>query len=154
MLVIQSCLTLCDPIDCSPLGSSVHGDSPGKNTGVGSHAFLQGIFLSQGLNPGLLHCRQILYCLSHLLGTAGSRKKTDMVLTWGIWSLGSEGDTAFCLNKDSKTGPLLGKTEGDMGAHGTSWAGKKLKVERLWGQGKRDGSKRQKRRMRTNCLFH
>ena len=35
-LVIQSCLTLCDPMDCSPPGSSVHGDSPGKNTGAGS----------------------------------------------------------------------------------------------------------------------
>ena len=40
-------------------------DSPGKNTGVGSHSFLQGIFLTQGLNLGLLHCRQILYHLSH-----------------------------------------------------------------------------------------
>ena len=39
-LVIQSCLTLCDPLDCSLLGSSVHGDSPGKNTGVGCHALL------------------------------------------------------------------------------------------------------------------
>ena len=36
--------TLCNPIDCSPPGSSVHGDSPGKNTGVGCHALLQGIF--------------------------------------------------------------------------------------------------------------
>ena len=42
-LVAQSCPTLCDPIDYSPLGSSVHGDSPGKNTGVGCHALLQGI---------------------------------------------------------------------------------------------------------------
>ena len=41
-------------------------DSPGKNTGVGSHSLLQGIFLTRGSNPGLLHCRQILYCLSHL----------------------------------------------------------------------------------------
>ena len=46
-------------------GSFVHGDSPGKNTGVGCHALLQGIFPTQGLNPGLLHCRQILYHLSH-----------------------------------------------------------------------------------------
>ena len=62
----QSCPTLCDPMDCSSLGSSVHGDSPGKNTGVGCHALLQGIFPTQGSNPGLLHCRQILlYCLSH-----------------------------------------------------------------------------------------
>ena len=38
-------------------------DSPGKNTGVGSHSLLQGIFLTQGSNLGLLHCRQILYCL-------------------------------------------------------------------------------------------
>ena len=64
-LVAQLCLTLCDPMDCSPPGSSVHGDSPGKNTGAGCHALLQGIFPNQGLNPGLPHCRKILYCLSH-----------------------------------------------------------------------------------------
>jgi len=52
-------------MDCSLPGSSVHGDSPGKNTGVGFHTLLQGVFLTQGSNPGLLHCRQILYCLSH-----------------------------------------------------------------------------------------
>ena len=40
-------------------------DSLGKNTGVGCHALLQGIFPNQGSNPGLLHCRQILYSLSH-----------------------------------------------------------------------------------------
>ena len=39
-LVTQSCLTLCNPVDCSPPGPSVHGDSPGKNTGVGCHALL------------------------------------------------------------------------------------------------------------------
>ena len=39
-------------------------DSPGKNTGVGCHALLQGIFLTQGSNPGLLHCMLILCCLS------------------------------------------------------------------------------------------
>ena len=64
-LVAQSCSTLCDPMDCGPPGSSVHGDSPGKNTGVGCHALFQGIFPNQGLNPHLLHCRRILYCLSH-----------------------------------------------------------------------------------------
>ena len=41
-------------------GFSVHGDSPGKNTGVGCYAFLQRIFPTQGLNPGLPHCRRIL----------------------------------------------------------------------------------------------
>ena len=45
--------TLCDPMDCSQPGSSVHGDSLGKNTGVGCHAFRQGIFPTQGSNPGL-----------------------------------------------------------------------------------------------------
>ena len=40
-------------------------NSPGQNTGVGSLSLPQGIFLTQGLNPGLLHCRQILYQLSH-----------------------------------------------------------------------------------------
>ena len=52
------------PMDCSPPGSSVHEDSPGKNTGVGYHALLQGIFPKQGSNPDLPHCRQILYHLS------------------------------------------------------------------------------------------
>ena len=39
--VAQSCPSLCDPADCSPSGSFVHGDSPGKNSGVGCHALLQ-----------------------------------------------------------------------------------------------------------------
>ena len=60
-LSAQLCLTLCNPMDCSPSGSSVHGDSLGKNTGVGCHVLLWGIFPTQGSNPGLPHCRQILY---------------------------------------------------------------------------------------------
>ena len=60
-----SIVSLCDPMDCSLPGSSVYGDSPSKNTGVGCHALLQGIFLTQGSNPGLPYCRQILYHLSH-----------------------------------------------------------------------------------------
>ena len=52
---LQSCLTLCNPVTCSPPGSCVHGDSPGKNIGVDCHACLQGIFPTQGLNPRLLH---------------------------------------------------------------------------------------------------
>ena len=50
-LVSQSCPTLCDLMDCSPPGSSVHGDSPGKNTGVGCHAFLQGDPPNPGTEP-------------------------------------------------------------------------------------------------------
>ena len=48
-------------MDYSLPGSSVHGNSPGKNTGVGCHFLLQGIFPTQGLNPGLLHCKQIFF---------------------------------------------------------------------------------------------
>ena len=65
---------LCAVLSCSVMssslwphgltpGSSVHGDSPDKNTGVGGHAFLQGIFPTQGSN--LPHRRQILHHLSH-----------------------------------------------------------------------------------------
>ena len=57
-------LTPCDPMDCSPPGSSVHGISLGRNTGVGCHFLLQGIFLTQGWNLGLLPCGQILYHVS------------------------------------------------------------------------------------------
>ena len=52
--------TLFDPMDCSPPGSSVHGDSPGKNTGMCCHALLHGIFPTQESNSGLQHCRWIL----------------------------------------------------------------------------------------------
>ena len=51
--LLQLRLTLCDLMDCHLLGSSAHGDSPGKSTGVGCHALLQGIFLTQGSNPRL-----------------------------------------------------------------------------------------------------
>ena len=55
----------CNPMDCSLPGSSIHGDAPGKNIGRVCHFLLQGIFPTQGSNPGLLHCRQSLYQLSY-----------------------------------------------------------------------------------------
>ena len=61
--VAQSCPTLCESMDCnSPW------NSPGQNTGVGSLSLLQGILPTQGSNPGLPHCRRILYQLSHKEG--------------------------------------------------------------------------------------
>ena len=91
VLVAQLCLTLCDFMDCSPPGSSVHGDSPGKNTGVGCHFLLQGTFPTQGLNLGLLHRRQILYHLSHQ-GSPGEIIKDDFfflrlsrTMASGVW---------------------------------------------------------------------
>ena len=52
---------------CSSPGSSVRGDSPGKNIGLGCHTPLLDIFPTQGSNPGISNCRQILYCLNHVL---------------------------------------------------------------------------------------
>ena len=50
-LVTQSCLTLCDPVDCRPPAFSVHGDSLGKNTVVGCHTLLQGDLPNPGIEP-------------------------------------------------------------------------------------------------------
>ena len=63
--VTPSCPTLWDFMYCSLPSSSIHGIFPGKNTRVGCHFLLQGIFLTQGSKPGLLHSRQTLYPLSH-----------------------------------------------------------------------------------------
>ena len=63
--------------------TQAHGpwNSPGQNTGVGSCSLLQGIFPTQGLNPGLLHCRQILYQLSH--------KGSPGILEWVVYPFSS-----------------------------------------------------------------
>ena len=79
VLVAQSCPTFCDTMDCSLPGSS-SWDSPGKNTGVGCHVPFQGIFPIQGSNPGLLHCRLILYRVS---------KTLQFLTDWlGVWATG------------------------------------------------------------------
>jgi len=70
VLVAQLCLTLCDPRLLCPQ------DFPSKNTGVGCHFLVQGIFLNQGSNPGLLHGRLILYCLSHHFIYSKTREDT------------------------------------------------------------------------------
>ena len=59
-LITELCPTLCDSMDCSPPGSSVQGETPGKNTTVGCHGLLQGVFPTPGLNSGLPRHRQIL----------------------------------------------------------------------------------------------
>ena len=63
MLVTQLRPTLCNPVDCGPPGSSVHGMLQARILDLGSHSLLQGIFWTQGLNR--VHCRQILYYLSY-----------------------------------------------------------------------------------------
>ena len=63
--VAQPCLTCCNPMDCSLPCSSVHGIFQARIVDRVSCSLLQGIFPTQESNPGLLHYRQILYCLSH-----------------------------------------------------------------------------------------
>ena len=69
VLAAQSCLTLCDPKDCSPPGFSVHGILQARILEwVACYSLLQGIFPIQESNPcllSLLHCKQILYHLSY-----------------------------------------------------------------------------------------
>ena len=92
MIITQSCPTLFDPGDCSLPGSSVHGILQ-ATTGVGCHSLLQGIFLIQGLNLGLLHCRQILYHLNHQESPSkwkSFRKRQNTYTDAEIWDRGRE----------------------------------------------------------------
>ena len=91
---LQSCLTLRDPVDDSP---------PGKNTGVGCYALLQGIFPTQVLNPGLPHHRLILNHLSHLSNLPSLHFRANTYLT--IWEINSPMWTTNELRMESsKTG--------------------------------------------------
>ena len=63
--LLQLCLTVCDLMRLWLTRFLRPWDFPGKNTGVSSHALLQGIFPTQCLNSGLQHCKWILYLLSH-----------------------------------------------------------------------------------------
>ena len=86
MKVAQSCLILLIPWTCSPTR-----DSPGKNTGVGCHSLLQGIFPNQRLNTSLPHSRKILYHLSHQESLASNKtsldsKKLSAKITGWFWS--------------------------------------------------------------------
>ena len=82
---LQSCPTLRDPVDCSLPGSSVHGDFPGKNTGVDCHFLLQGIFPTQGSN--LLLLRLLHWQAGYLLlAPPGKPKCLISIITWSLQS--------------------------------------------------------------------
>ena len=100
-------------MDCSLPGSSVHGDSLGKNTQVGCHALLQGIFLTQESYQGFLHCRWILYQLSYqrsptaltlplLIFTASKEKGAIVSPTLQMRKLKIFRGLLICPNTDSK----------------------------------------------------
>ena len=79
-LVTQSCSTHCDPMDCSPPGSSVHGILQARILEWVAIPFSTGSSWP-GIEPGLLHCRQILYCLSH---QEGSKQAKDLPKSLGL----------------------------------------------------------------------
>ena len=84
-------------------------DSPGKNTGVGCHSLLQGILLTQGLNPGLLHCRQIVYHLSH--------QGIPILLPNNIQSLVSQNHKyLFHIHESAGWQPLTGSRRAGLGS--------------------------------------
>ena len=100
--------TLCNPMDCSPPGSSVRGDSPGKNTRADCHALLQRIFPTQGSNPGLPHCRQIL-----------SHQGSPRILEW----------VAYPFSRGSSQSRNLIGISCTAGGLSTSWATRKTQNE-------------------------
>jgi len=99
----ESCSVVSDSLRPHKLLYSLW-NSPGHNTGVGSHSFLQGIFPTQRLNPGLLHCRQILYQLSH--------QGSPRILVW----------VAYPFSRGSSQPRNGTGVSGTVGRFFTSWA--------------------------------
>ena len=83
-MYVFSCSVVSDLCDPEEPSSSVHGDSPGKNSGVDCHSLLlQGIFPIQKSNPWLPHCRWILYCqppVKHMTNLDSTLKSRDIAL--------------------------------------------------------------------------
>ena len=98
---------------CLP-GSSVHGILQAKNIGVGCYFLLQGIFSTQGSNPGFLHCRQTVYCLSYQ-GSSGKLPTFPLTncpkYTWNEgFPGGSDGKESACSAGDPGSTPGSGRT--------------------------------------------
>ena len=88
VLVAQWCPTLYDPTDCSPPGFSVHGILQARILKWVAILFSKGIFPTWGSNPGLLYCRQILYCLTYQ-GSPLQRQDVDNREDVGVSSRGT-----------------------------------------------------------------
>ena len=133
-LVAQSCPTLGNPVDYSQACSSVYGDSPGKNSGVGCHDLHQGIFPIQGSNPGLPNCRQIFYHLSH----QGSPRILEWVtyhFSWG--SSQSRNWTGSCaLQVDSLPAEPFYLPKVEVSENIKRWGGTLLAEEKFCGHQK------------------
>ena len=95
-------------MDCSLPGWSVHGDSLGKNNGVGLHALLQGIFPTQGLNWSLLHFRQVLYHLSQ--GWTDNRDLFPVLFLIRadvLWPLVTPHEVSYTMSRSMSIGHTL-----------------------------------------------
>ena len=108
------CLVVSDSLPLhglSPARLLCPWESPGKKSGVGCHAFLQGILPIQGLNPGPLHCRWMLYCLSH--------QRSQRVLEWIAYPF----SRASCQPRN-RTGSPVNKAQNMSHSHpkhSTNW---------------------------------
>ena len=107
VLVSQSCSTLCYPMEYSPPEFLCPWNSPGKNSGVDCHFLLQGIFPTLGSNSGLLHCRRVLYHLTHL---------ESPHLTWPIFKSVLGHFILFCDGSVGKESTCNAGSTGDAGS--------------------------------------
>ena len=103
LLVVQSCLTLCNPINCSLCGSSVHGILQARILALSCHSLLQEIFSTQGLNLSLLNCRQILYCLSYHFNSHLRNKGDFLIVQWSRIHLPMQGTQVWSLVWEDST---------------------------------------------------
>ncbi len=106
MLVAQLCLTLCNPVDCSPPGSSVHGILQARILKWGCHFLLEGIFPTQGSNSQLLHWQVDSLPLSH--------QGSPRILEWVAYPFSRGSSTGIkpgspALQADSLSSKPLGK---------------------------------------------
>ena len=107
MLVAQSCQTPCDLMDCSSPGSFVHGILQERILGWGCHSLLQGIFPTQGSNPGFLHCRWILYHLSYQGSPTNPNQHWQQIQSVDFYFVGSSWGDQACLLSPGYGGDLL-----------------------------------------------
>ena len=122
----QSCATLCNTMDGTRL--LCPWDSPGKNTRVGCYSLFQGIFPTQGLNPGFLHCRQILYHLSHQGSPYSPQEGSWIKQTHNSYLV------HFSYSWHGPTSPLVPSTVDTMSWDDSS-AKKKMKMRKKYLQG-------------------
>ena len=92
------------PMDCSLPGSSLHGNFPGKRTGVGWHFLPQGVLLAQGSNLGLAYCRQTLHRLSHQGSPSCRPSRTGLWAALSLWAVYRLGEKDEWLQAEEEKG--------------------------------------------------